>query len=65
MADKQVEKGENSHPPPPSTGQDAPDGGVQQEETAYSESDFFFSTEFRKHQSGENGDHLSLLLLTF
>ena len=72
MADKQVEKGENSHPPPPSTGQDALDGGVQQE-TAYSESDFFFnsqfsfffSTEFSKHQSGENGDHLSLLLLTF
>ena len=62
MADKQVEKGDNSHPPPPSTGQDAPDGGVQQE-TAYSESDFFFSAEFSKHQSGENGDHLSLLLL--
>ena len=66
MADKQVEKGDDSHPPTPSTGQDAPGGGVQQEETAYSESDFFFSAEFSKHQSGENGDHhLSLVLLTF
>jgi len=53
MADKQVEKRDNSHPPPPSSWQDAPDGGVQQEETAYSESDFFLSAEFSKSQSGE------------
>ena len=39
------------------------DDGTQQEETAYSESDLFLSIELSEPQSGENGDHLSLLLL--
>ena len=51
MADQQVEKG------------DMRDDGTQQEETAYSESDLFLSIELSEPQSGENGDHLSLLLL--
>ena len=69
MADQQptmVEERDNSltasHPPPPSTGQDAPDGGTQQEETAHSDffhsvsdSDLFLSTELSKPLSGENG----------
>ena len=49
MADKQVKKG------------DMRDGGAQQEETAYSESDLFLSIELSKPQFGENGNHLSLL----
>ena len=49
---------------PPSTGQDAPNGGAQQEETVHSDSDFFhsdsesdlfLSTELTKPPSGENG----------
>ena len=64
MADQQptgVEEGDipltASYPPPPSTGQDAPDGGAQQEKTAHSDSDsdLFLSTELSKPPSGENG----------
>ena len=60
MADKQAKKG------------DMRDDGAQQEETDHSdsdlfhsdsESDLFLSTELSKPQSGENGDHLSLVLL--
>ena len=53
MADKQAKKG------------DMRDGGAQQEETDHSdsESDLFLSIELSKPQSGENGDHLSLVLL--
>ena len=76
MADQQptgVEEGDipltashpspSSHPSPPSTGQDAPNGGVQQEKTAQSDSDsdLFLSTELSL--SGKNEDHLLLVLL--
>ena len=60
MADQQVKKG------------DMRADGAQQEEIAHSdsdlfhsdsESDLFLSSELSEPQSGENGDHLSLVLL--